>query len=166
MKKVILFWLASFSGAVLADGSVGSDSGYHFNVAMGASPYTGILGFEVQRANWGLGVGAPGSISMKYFKTPDADSLYAGVFWNDSNNKEFNDYKDGIYFHERHRQAGGVGLGYRWLWSSGLNCSTGLATSKVKEMYTQHHPYTGQADGVMTKNSYFASLDLQLGYRF
>jgi hypothetical protein len=62
MKKILVMCLSLLSSGLVAEEST---SEYMFNAKLGVSPYTGLLGLEVQKGKWSLGVGFPVSVSVK-----------------------------------------------------------------------------------------------------
>ena len=148
-----------------AYGDVEKDS-YDFNVKFGLSSFTGILGLEVKKGNYSVGIGFPGVVSFKYHLKDEGDTAFLGVFSGRFHNNEFNDYEDGLYFQEYERKVYGIAAGYSWRWESGWNVNTSLGLGKIKELFRNDRFY-------MTKegNEYLPGLDsyfygLNVGYEF
>lgn len=156
MKRLVVILLSLLSSNSFAEGK-GND--YTFNGKLGASPYTGNLGIEVQRGKWSVGVGFPTSVSLKRYKYENEDSLFYGVYWNKFTNKNYDDFEEGIFFDEYERESYGVGAGYIWLWESGWNASTGLSVGDFEEEYTNSY------DKLM-KDGVRIDLELSVGYKF
>jgi hypothetical protein len=156
MKKIIVICLSLLSNGLLAEEN---SSDYMFNGKLGLSPYTGILGLEVQKGKWSLGVGFPASVSLKRYNYENEDSLFYGIYWNNFKNDNYDDFENGMFFDEYERESYGVGAGYIWLWESGWNASTGLSIGEFEEEYT--NPY-----GKLIKDGIRIDLELSVGYKF
>lgn len=156
MKKIMVMCLSLLSSGLLAEES---SSEYMFNGKLGASPYTGILGFEVQKGKWSLGVGFPVSVSVKHYQYENEDSLFYGVYWNKFTDNSYDDYKEGILFDEYERESYGVGAGYIWLWKSGWNASTGISISEFEKEYAN-------SNLKYFEEGYSVNFELSVGYKF
>ena len=156
MKKIMVMCLSLLSSGLVAEEST---SEYMFNGKLGISPYTGLLGLEVQKGKWSLGVGFPVSVSVKRYQYENEDSLFYGVYWNNLTDNSYDDYEDGILFDEYERESYGLGVGYMWLWESGWNTSTGLSVGEYKKEYTN-------ANLKYFEEGYNLNVELSVGYKF
>ncbi len=156
MKNFLFFCFLLFSANLFGEENA---SEYIFNGKIGASPYTGIVGFEVHKNKWSVGLGYPTSISLKYYSNENTDSVFYGLYSNNFSNNNYNDTENGIFFEEYERKSFGIGAGYIWIWKSGWNASTGLSVGDYEEQFTN-------SDVKLVKTSVRINLELSLGYRF
>ncbi|WGL16027.1 hypothetical protein PVT68_14775 [Microbulbifer bruguierae] len=162
MKSVFAIFLVAVCINAIAQESHDEDkknNKIEYNVKFGSSPFTGILGLEIQKNKWAIGFGTPLSVSLKRYFREDENSPYLGVYLYDRTQDDFDDYEEGIYFQERQRKSYGIGGGYQWLWKSGWNLSLGGSVGDVKETYSR-----GSME--MTKREYDLYLDLNVGFKF
>lgn len=135
----------------------GSD--FSLNGKLGLSPYTGLLGVEIQKGKWSLGLGVPGNLSVKHYMHENKDSVFYGVYWNQYKDNSYDDYEQGAYFDSYERKSYGVGAGYIWIWESGWNVSTGVSVSEFEKQYAN-------SDFKLTKDGVRIELELSAGYKF
>lgn len=134
-------------------------SDFSFNGKLGVSPYTGLLGVEIQKGKWSLGLGVPGNLSIKRYMHANEDSVFYGVYWSQYKDNSYDDYEQGAYFDSYERKSYGVGAGYIWLWVSGWNVSTGLSVGEFEKQYSNSN-FTLTEDGIRI------DLELSVGYKF
>lgn len=156
MKKLLIIFLTFLSVNIFAEEKT---SEYIFNGKLGLSPYTGVVGLEVQKNKWSLGFGLPASVSLKRYVNENEDSLFYGVYWNNFSNNNYDDTENGIFFERYERKEFGIGAGYIWIWESGWNTSTGLSVGDFEEEFTN-------SDVKLIKTGVRINLELSVGYRF
>ncbi len=156
MRKVFGFTLCLLATNLCAQEN---NSDFSFNGKLGLSPYTGLLGVEIQKGKWSLGLGVPGNVSLKRYMHANDDSVFYGVYWNQYKDNSYDDYEQGAYFDSFERKSYGIGAGYIWLWESGWNVSTGLSVSEFEKEYTN-------SDFKLTKDGVRIELELSAGYKF
>ncbi len=93
---------------------------------LGFSPYTGLLGIEIQNSHFGLTLGMPASIGFKYYFDEKGDRLFLGAH---AMRMEFDhdERKDGVLYKENKTTVLGAGLGYKWQWEQGWNITLSLS---------------------------------------
>ena len=137
----------------------------YFNIILGVSPFLGFLGFEYQSGNNAYGVGLPGHLSYRYYYKPYQDTKFWGMYLGSysldgsDNNKTYS--HEGINYSNVDHSYVGVGIGYRWQWSSGWNTSASIALEYSDEDYS--NPATGQT---ATDTGVIPFPGLNIGYKF
>ena len=113
---VMLFVFAIISvfliNPVLADPSQETSEtqgGFH----LGFSPYTGVIGAELQRGKYSLTLGIPASIGLRYYFNEQPKSWFLGahaMYYNIDKDET----KDGIRYTEKEVMISGLGFGHKW----------------------------------------------------
>lgn len=95
---------------------------WYIGPRIGISPFTGVIGLEIQYHNFALSGGIPGNVGLKYYFKPDGHSLFLGGYFlhfkNDSNDLPYGGFDGDTTWTE-----GGLGFGHRWRWGSGWDLS-------------------------------------------
>ena len=112
------------------------ENGLHYNAFLGFSPYGG-FGIEVSKIKHSVGIGFPYRLFYRYYKTPDNDSwffgVYAGRYELDIDNEKI---IDGVAYTDKVTSDAGFGIGYIWQWSSGWNVAASFSVHYMDEKYT------------------------------
>jgi hypothetical protein len=116
---------------------------------IGYSPFTGIIGLEIQYRHMALTFGGPGNAGVKYYFSFPKHSWFVGGFYSqyDSDNEET---KEGITYTDSNTIEGGIAGGYRWRWGSGWDLSLCLGIAYGEEELT---------------NSYYKRTETYIGFR-
>jgi hypothetical protein len=144
MKTISTLCLILFFNCAYADNSTQLNNGplkiyqnrdYYFDINSGVSQFNGLIGFEVQRSHYAIGIGYPAVVSLKYYVDPRDDSVYYGFFSGRYKNSAYNEIEDGIYYYEYERSSSGIGTGYKWQWDSGWNFDVSVTIGVVERTY-------------------------------
>jgi hypothetical protein len=125
---------------------------------IGFSPYTGIIGAEIQNGHYGLTLGVPTCIGFKYY--PDERGyrwffgLHAMYFSLDEQKTVGN-----IPYNGSTNTYAGAGFGYRWRWWDHLDLTLSLSATYEKEKQTGSY-------GNRTDESLYAFPGLTIGGSF
>lgn len=102
---------------------------------IGFSPYTGIIGAEIQKGHYGVTLGLPTCIGLKYY--PDERGyrwffgLHAMHFSIDKDQRVNN-----IPYNESTNTYAGAGFGYRWRWWDHLDLTLSLSATYENDNLT------------------------------
>lgn len=106
---------------------------WHIGPRIGISPYTGLIGLEVQYKHFAFDAGYPGNVGIKYYGKPYGHSWFAGAhylhFETDSSDLDDLTGLDG----DTDRDEFGLGGGYRWRWGGGWDLSLSAALFYAEE---------------------------------
>ncbi|GEM_PF-4442689 len=125
---------------------------------LGFSPYTGLAGLELQNMNFGLTLGWPASVGLKYYFDKKGDRLFLGThaLYLKRDNDEI---KDGVFYTENERTLVGAGIGYKWQSEQGWNMTFSLSI-----LYDREKLKNGS--GTATEEDVVSLPGLTFGYRF
>lgn len=102
---------------------------------VGFSPYTGLIGAEIQKGHYGVTLGLPTCIGLKYY--PDERGyrwffgLHAMHFGLDEQ-----ETVDNVNYNKSSNTYAGAGFGYRWRWWNHLDLTLSLSATYEKERRT------------------------------
>ncbi len=102
---------------------------------IGFSPFTGIVGLEVQHKHLALDLGIPLSGGIRYYFRPERHSWFAGLYgmgWG----YDHDETKDSVPYTHYALITGGAAGGYRWLWRSRWSLELGLALGYQEQTWT------------------------------
>jgi len=126
--------------AVTTENILSNENDPYFNVTIGISPFTGVLGFEAQKKNHSVSIGLPDRISYRYYSNPYQDTKFWGLYLGGYSLSESDTNKkyslNGVNYSDVERSYIGVGAGYRWQWPSGWNVSASIAIEYFDEKYS------------------------------
>ena len=138
-ESFIALTLIFTSTSLLASEHEGSTAKYRdsisFDARFGFSPYLGIIGLEIQKEHYALGLGLPGNLGFTYYDKPQSDSIFYSVGIGQFSDDEYNDTKDGVYYTDFESQFFSAGAGYRWYWPSGWNITASLSIQFSSDEY-------------------------------
>lgn len=102
---------------------------------IGFSPYTGIIGAEIQNGNYGVTLGLPACIGFKYY--PD-DRGYRWFLGLHAMRFSLNEQQtiDNTSYDKSTNTYLGAGLGYRWRWWDHLDLTLSLSATYEKNELT------------------------------
>ncbi|MBK8871262.1 MAG: DUF3575 domain-containing protein [Elusimicrobia bacterium] len=128
LSLILLFWgVSSARGEQAENWYIGPRVGF-------VSPFTGILGFEIQRRHFALCAGLPGTYGAKYYFSFPRKSWYVGLYVTRFNyTPETVEYEEGVPYDKKMVRRQGVGGGYRWRWGSGWDLDLSLGVGTVKD---------------------------------
>jgi hypothetical protein len=128
---------------------------WHIGPRIGGSPYTGILGVEVQWRAYAFGIGEildGVSSGLRYYFSPQKHSWYLGAFLLLAE-EEYTGYfyvtpeTTEQLVEKRYRL--GLGGGHRWRWGSGWDLSLGLGVAyRYEELKGQTTGNTDEISGI------------------
>ena len=138
----------------------------YINLIIGISPFVGLIGFEYQKGHNAFGVGGLFSrISYRYYYKPYSDTKFWGMYLGRfhpgrrDTNKSYT--LNGVTYSDVETTVIGVGIGYRWQWSSGWNASASIALEYYDDKYSDST--TSQTD---TNTGFDPFPGLNIGYKF
>lgn len=125
---------------------------------IGYSPYTGVIGVEVQKGHFGATLGVPVSLGLRYYLDEQGYRWFVG-FHGRHDAYDEDETIDGIPYEDVTFTDAGIGFGYKWRWRNHwdltANFSVGYGREKRTGMYaTRTEEYIGLFPG------------LSLGYTF
>lgn len=99
---------------------------------VGFSPYTGIIGAEIQKGHYGITLGVPTCIGFKYY--PD-ERGYRWFFGLHAMHFSVDEHEtvNNIPYNESTNTYTGAGFGYRWRWWDHLDLTLSLSATYEKE---------------------------------
>lgn len=135
-----------------------SPSTAQFDISVGLSPYSGVVGLEYQIDHYAVGFGMLGSLNLKRYTNPNTHGSFIGV---GVGRYKFNvDFLKGNDYYDEYTSAFMVfGGGYRWLWESGVNLEASLSVISANEKY-----HKGYYEG--SNNVTLLYPGISLGYAF
>jgi hypothetical protein len=162
-KKITILCLILFFNCSYADDSTRLDSApiqiyqnkdYYFDFKFGPSQFNGLIGLEVRRSHYAIGLSFPTTLSFKYYVDPSEDTVYYGFFSGHYINSSYDKVKDGIYYDELEYSHSGIGTGYRWQWDSGWSLDTSITIGARQETYrnrflTRHSDFQFYGFGIV-----------------
>jgi len=125
---------------------------------VGFSPYTGLVGLELQNTNFGLTLGWPASIGLKYYFDEKGDRLFLGTHALHLE-RDNDETKDGVLYTENERTLLGAGVGYKWQSEQGWNLTLSLSIVYDREKLKN-------GSGATTEEDVISLPGLTFGYRF
>jgi hypothetical protein len=125
---------------------------------VGISLYTGVVGAEIQKGHYGVTLGLPTCIGIKYYPDERGYRWFFGIHTMkySTDNKES---IDNITYDRRRVTNTGAGFGYRWRWFNHLDLTTSLSVTYLNE------ELTGQF-AKRTEKSYLLYPGITIGYTF
>jgi hypothetical protein len=119
-------------GSVLADDSSENFSRWRGGPQIGFSPYTGVIGAELQKGHYGLTIGMPASLGIRYYLDDrgyrwffGAHAMYYSI--------DKDETKDGIRYENKDSTYAGLGFGYKWRWKNHWDLIVSLSIAYYKE---------------------------------
>ncbi len=103
--------------------------GPHF----GFSPFMGALGAEIQKGHFGLTIGIPASVGIKYYPDNQGYRWFFGAHAMNYNIDDEDTEEDGIIYEEEENTLIGFGFGYKWLWKSKWDLNLGISITHFEE---------------------------------
>lgn len=125
---------------------------------IGFSPYTGVIGAEIQKGHYGLTLGIPACIGFKYYPDERGYRWFFGLHAMHYNLDE-NETVDNVPYNELTNTSAGAGFGYKWRWWDHLDLTLSLSALYEKERKSGSY-------GSRTDNTLFALPGLTIGYTF
>ncbi|MCP4746649.1 MAG: DUF3575 domain-containing protein [Desulfobacteraceae bacterium] len=101
----------------------------------GFSAYTGIIGAEIQKGHFGLTLGIPACLGLRYYFDETGARWFLGAHGMYFNVEE-EETKDGIRYDEIDSTLAGAGIGYKWRWNDHWDLTLNLSLAYYKEKYT------------------------------
>ncbi len=142
---ILSVYLLSPSQAYSADDYSDVQGGLH----VGFSPYSGIIGGELQTGHYGLILGVPASLGVRYFFREQRDRWFIGahVMYYESEEEET---KKGIRYDELKVLLTGFGFGHKWRFKEHWDFILSLSLAYQKEEYSNSYAeLTEEALGVL-----------------
>jgi hypothetical protein len=102
---------------------------------IGYSLYTGIIGAEIQKGHYGLTLGLPDSIGLKYYPDERGYRWFYGLHFM-KNHIDDKEVIDNIPYDSMTTIYSGLGFGYRWRWFDHLDLTSSLSATYVSEKRT------------------------------
>lgn len=172
MKFLLSMW-SIFSVSCFADTKLADETGEilspenepYYNLLVGVSPFTGILGFEYQQENHAIGLGLPDRITYRYYFKPYQDTKFWGVYLgghslnSSDTNKTYSLH--GVNYNEVERSYIGAGIGYRWQWPSAWNVNASIAIEYFDDKYSNAATLENDTD-----SGIFLFPGINIGYKF
>lgn len=125
---------------------------------IGFSPYTGIIGAEIQKGHYGVTLGLPECIGFKYYPDERGYRWFYGFHAMHFSVSE-SETVDNVPYNKSAYTFVGAGFGYRWRWWDHLDLTLSLSAEYGKTIYTGFF-------GSKTEQSVGALPGLTLGYTF
>ncbi len=132
---IVVFFLGdAFSDSAFAAEASDMNAPWGGSVNLGFSPYLGGVGLELQQSNFGLTLGLPASIGVRYYFDPSGTQWFLGthVLHYDVEDDET---KDGVLYKEVEATWWGAGVGYKWRWAAHWDLTFSLSLVYEKEKY-------------------------------
>ena len=146
---------------VTSENSLNSDNNPYFNVVLGIAPFLGVLGAEYQWEKHAFGMGYPNRLSYRYYVNPYQNTLFGGMYLGKMSYDDIDETVDGVRYRNLETEYIGVGVGYRWQWSSGWNSSVSFA------IHHWNYEYKNQGTSLQaTEKGYFPFPGISVGYKF
>ncbi|MFQ5598235.1 MAG: DUF3575 domain-containing protein [Nitrospiria bacterium] len=138
-QKIVVGWFillfafgnTSFDSAFAAP-MLGIDDGWGGGAHLGYSPYLGLIGLELQETHFGLTLGFPASLGLRYYFDPSGTQWFLGVHVLHYD-RDKNEIKDGILYTEKETTLTGMGIGYKWRWRKHWDLTLSLSLAFEKE---------------------------------
>lgn len=101
----------------------------------GFSPYTGIIGGELQNGHWGFTLGAPAALGVRYYPDREGTRWFFGAhgMWY---KLEKDEDKDGIRYTDQENYLAGAGFGYKWRFKGHWDLTASLSLTYYSEELT------------------------------
>ncbi|MDA8137973.1 MAG: DUF3575 domain-containing protein [Desulfobacteraceae bacterium] len=162
MKTKSIFRCAIWMGLmILLPAGVWADSAapqWRGGPHAGFSPYTGIIGGELQYEHWGFTIGAPAALGVRYYLGEDGTRWFIGAHGMWYKLKEDED-KDGIHYTDQEHYYTGGGFGYKWRFKDHWDLVASLSLAYYSEQYS--NPNTKR-----TETGILLFPGLTIGYSF
>ncbi|HEX9758128.1 MAG TPA: hypothetical protein VGB26_10045 [Nitrospiria bacterium] len=126
---------------------------WYIGPRLGYSPFTSIVGLEIQHRHFALSLGFPPKVGFKYYFKPYRHSWFVGG--------SFSYYKTDTkdFSGDKTETEGGGGGGFRWRWGTGWDFSISLSV-----LYGEEKEKTGS---LVKKNNYIGLRPgITVGYSF
>ncbi|MEA3354470.1 MAG: DUF3575 domain-containing protein [Campylobacterota bacterium] len=138
------------------------DDEIFYNLSFGVSAFECMMGIEVQSTNHSIGLGACRQISYRYYKNPNRDSIFYGIYAGKDSGYDRGESKkkiNDIVLKDKDSSFGGIGAGYRWQWVNNWNLTANIALNYSKTKYFNQ-------DQMLEENSLILFPGITVGYRF
>jgi len=157
---MILIFLVVSTGFVFSSFAEESPGLQEWRVGphLGFSLYTGMLGAEIQKGHYGLTLGLPDSIGLKYYPDERGYRWFYGLHVL-KNYLDENKVIDSVPYDRVTVIYSGLGFGYRWRWFDHLDLTASLSATYISEKRTG--PYAKR-----TEKSLGPYPGITLGYTF
>jgi hypothetical protein len=145
-------------GSALAEDSSKNITRWRGGPQIGLSPYTGLIGAELQKRHWGVTIGFPGNIGVRYYLNETGDRWFFG-FHAALLNIDEDETEDGIRYKKQKFTFLGSGAGYKWRWLDSWELTLNLSIEYVKQELENDST---------TKTDEYISVDpgIAIGYSF
>jgi len=108
-----------------------------YNALFGVSPFFGILGLEIQKGNYSVGLGLPLRLFYRHYSKPYGDSVFYGFYVGHSKQPDNIEKKlEGVIYEDAVTTDAGFGGGYRWQWPSSWNVTACLSIHFMDEEFS------------------------------
>ncbi len=128
---------------------------------LGFSPYTGIIGGELQYGRFGMTLGMPTTTGFKYYLDESGISWFVGVHGMWFRQEDYDEEKDDITYGEREGYLFGTGFGYKWQFRTHWELSASLSLAYYEEKLSDAEPNDDRIDHYL-----FVFPGVSFGYTF
>ena len=126
---------------------------------IGISPYTGVIGGELQKGKWALTMGLPAALGVRYYFAETGTKWFIGTHGMWYKLDDQNEEKDGIRYTDVEDLYLGAGFGYKWRFKDHWDLVASLSLGYHKEELT--------GKGVWRTTTGIAAMPgLSVGYSF
>lgn len=129
ISMIVLWGVGPVSAEDVSMDSPSWRGGFH----IGYSDFTGIIGVELNKANWAVTLGMPAAIGVKYYLDENGYRWFVGAHAM-SYSLEKDQTKDGIRYTDLSSTSGGFGMGYKWRWKNHWDLALSLSLSYDREI--------------------------------
>lgn len=120
------------TNSAFADDTSKDNARWRGSPNIGFSPYTGIIGAEIQRSHFGLTIGLPTCLGLRYYPDKKGYRWFFGAhaMYYDL---EKDQTKNGIRYDSQKSTILGLGFGYKWRWRNHWELTASLSIVYNKE---------------------------------
>lgn len=133
-----------------------------YGMSLWVTPGLALLGFEVQRGNYSVGVGIPATLYGRYLPNAGEDGAFIDAYVGQNTREDAEDNRRPdieVEFDRIEDTYAGIGYGYLWQWDSGINFAASAFVQYSKINYTDEGRDSA-LDWLIFKPG------IKLGYRF
>ena len=155
---IIVMILTLFLTKPALAGPSNNPSEVHGGFHLGFSPYSGIIGAELQRGKYSLTLGLPASIGLRYYFNEQPNSWFVGAhaLYYDIDEEET---IEGIRYDEKEVLISGMGTGHKWRFKDHWDLVLSLSLVYKKEEFRNSY-------AKRTEESIGALPGITIGYTF